>query len=248
MIFSLIKNSEWGYLLDFVSPSFFKVMPTRALASQVKELVANAVKKKDFSDFMNHMSFLENQKDIQISFDPKSQTQNDFKDLKNLQKKKIGETLLKIYFSQIFTSQKVCLDLRLQGMNFDLSTNHTNMTWNPARLWCEWDEDFLKSLRKLYSGFYFDKMKDFDEALKELNLFSAKNLFLQHFGSDQNEIAFRIKDFISTFHKVFLNCKKNHVRLHKNFLCLGIYIATLYESLEFLNQRFDVKKCFNEVI
>ena len=41
MILRMLRTTEWGQLLDFVSPSFFEVLSARALAGAARDLIAS---------------------------------------------------------------------------------------------------------------------------------------------------------------------------------------------------------------
>jgi hypothetical protein len=59
-------------------------------------------------------------------------------------------------------------------------------------------------------------------------------------------VRFEVKQFISTFHEVFLRCKASRTALHPDFLPLGLYLATLYDHLERLGMAVDVVAAFGE--
>lgn len=248
MIFSLLKNSKWGYLLDFVSPRFFDVMPSKALVAQVKELTKNSIKKKEFEKIRQQQVLLFDFPNTTfVTSLPKKPNPLTLAQLNPSQKKQFGHLILKMYFTQLLCGEAIVLDLRPASFLVVPSSQKQEILWKPSALWSLWDQDFLQNVRDLYTGFYTEQLVLFDQALEKLNLFCAKDIFLKHFGENQRQLTFQLKDFITTFHSVFLRCQQNQVSLHGNFICLGIYLATLYESLELLGQAFDVRACFENI-
>jgi hypothetical protein len=99
----------------------------------------------------------------------------------------------------------------------------------------------------LYSGFYANDDAMFSASLKALRIDHSEDLFRKQFGAEQSGQAFKMKDFVNTFHQVFVRCKERKVELHPDFLALGVYLATMYDHLDGLDVRIDVRGCFERV-
>ena len=61
----------------------------------------------------------------------------------------------------------------------------------------------------------------------------------------QRAVRFDSAIFQTTFHAVFVRCRVQGIQLHRNFLALGAYLATLYDLLEGLDQAFAVRAAFD---
>jgi hypothetical protein len=108
-----------------------------------------------------------------------------------------------------------------------------------------WDSAFLDAIRRMYRGFYAGEDAAFHTALTDLHLDVAADLFLDHFGSgDQSAVRFEMAHFTRSFHAVFLRCREHGVRLHPDFVALGVYLAALYEHLESLDVPLDARRAF----
>ena len=218
-----IKNTEYGYLLDFVSPEFFKVLSFKDLSKQMATLSKNLVSLKEF----------ESQKAKLNDLFFKSKTQN------------LEELTLRLYFYQILYENTVLLDLRESAF---LTKKNKVQSWNPKPIWIKWPQSFSKNIRNIYIGYYTQNHQLFESALKELNLESAKDLFIKHFGGfDTKTHKFVMQDFIKSFHEIFEHCKKQKIQLDGHFLSLGIYLATLYENLAKQDKAQPVQKIFTKV-
>jgi len=81
-----------------------------------------------------------------------------------------------------------------------------------------------------------------------LKLEHAAELFKAQFGSGTDGVQFRMKDFRESFHQIFLSCKAAKTTLHPNFFGFGIYLSSLYEHLEGLDETFHVGDVFREIM
>jgi hypothetical protein len=162
----------------------------------------------------------------------------------------LGDTqhvALYIYFYQILNQESAVLDLRQKVF----TRAESKFLWQPATLWVTWDKDFLNGLRHMYLGFYTDNMPLFDQGLHVLGMFKAKQAFIDIFGADeQSRVEFNRKKFLANFNALFSACLKESIKLHPQFLCLGLYLATLYDHLDHSEdgQLYDVRKIFNLVL
>ncbi len=175
------------------------------------------------------------------------------KELTSEEKTAQGQTILRLYFSQLKNSDGLNLDLRTQHF----ALNNNLLTWKPNNSWYQLEDSFRNALIDLYTGFYHNNEKRFDKALLTIGLSTnlneqkkqeLKGLFYAHFGpGDQDIVKFKISNFSESFYELFHFFIKNEVKLEKDFIFIGIYLVTLYIHLEELDQQFDVKKAFLEV-
>jgi hypothetical protein len=156
----------------------------------------------------------------------------------------LGQRALEVYFGQLFSGDEALLDLRFANWSLDASDGEP--VWGPRPLWVGWEPDFLSGIRDLYGGFFHGDDALYTRGVVRLGLGDAGDLLRAHFGAgDQSAVRFDSAVFQTTFHDVFVRCRDEGVALHPNFLPLGVYLATLYDLLEGLDQAFDVREAFN---
>jgi hypothetical protein len=113
-------------------------------------------------------------------------------------------------------------------------------------------------LLDLYDGFYLENEVKFTKGLQSTGLINPsftsddivkmKGLFRNHFGSSLNEsMKFNLMDFQRTFLKIFEFLMEKKVMLSSEFMLFGIYLVTLYLSLEKSGEKHDVRKLYLEV-
>lgn len=239
-ILRLLRGTEWSQLADYVSPSFFEVMPARRLAGQAKELVSNAADGRRGAAILDDVARRLGRSGIAVRVlaeaDPATTPAGG-----DAARRELGQRALEIYFAQLFAAPHAVLDLR--ASRFAWST--AGVAWFPRPFWVAWDPAFLDSVRRLYRGFYGGDDRGFDAALAELALTPARDAFLAHFGGDdQRRVRFRSATFHESFHEVFVRCRDAGVSLHGNFLPLGVFLAALYDHLESLGVELDVRDAF----
>ncbi|HEX6244038.1 MAG TPA: hypothetical protein VFZ61_24145, partial [Polyangiales bacterium] len=151
-----------------------------------------------------------------------------------------GERILTLYFHQLFVPGASLIDLRASAFH----EAGPALIWSPSAWIADWDPAFLTALRDVYLGFYTDDVRRFRAGLGTLQIASCEDLFRRHFGGGQAQQRFRTKEFVSTFHQVFVRCRDQSVELHPDFFALGIYLATLYDALDQEGVALDVRACF----
>ncbi len=205
MFLRMLRATEWGQLLDFVSPAFFEVLAARGLAGASRDLIAST------------------------------------RDDAGMREIARGQLVLRLYFEQILGAEAALLDLR--GSRFAMRGD--TLEWSPTRGCVGWDPAFLDAVRRMYRGFYTDDDAAFRAALAALHLEAAADLFLDHFGvGEQTAVRFEMAHFTRSFHAVFVRCRERGVRLHPNFVALGVYLGALYEHLEGLAVPLGARAAF----
>ena len=254
MLMNLLKNSDWAFLLDFVSPAFFKVIPpfelignATALAKRTRdpELYRSAV-----SGLQSH--FTRALSDTKIIAGGMTQA-GEFPagvltELKTADEKvriELATRIVEIYFAQILAKQTLLLDVRLTRFAVD----GQNILWSPAPLLGVFSDDFLNAMGELYTGYYCGRPEQMRSALKKINLDWAHEVFISHFGDgNQTAVKFTMAHFVHTFHEIFMLCKSERKNLKGEFVQLGVLLGLMYESLESLNVAVDVRSAFHRVL
>ena len=274
MIGSILKGSSWAHLLDYVSPAFFEVIPTRqlwnagtGLASRSRNSALResclAARASEFQKSglpvcpqaqpsssragKGRSADAGSADQISTNLSLERDDGELVASLDSSQKQLLGHSLLRIYFHQIFNPGCVLLDMRPSG--FALPKNASQFVWTQSGLLGEFSNEFRSALCDVYRGYYFSDNVLFDQGLEQLKLTPAKELFLKHFGTGNNGlVSFEMKNFLADFHDIFLLCRDHKISLHSDFVQLGVYLALLYEHLEKLGQAQNVQQAFLETV
>lgn len=241
----LVQGTDFRRFLDFVTPAFFDVMPVRGLVGVATTLVKDYRDRDGFAAALRHR-----ERRIALVGIPlriasrRPKTARPTPELEADARRAIGQAALELYFEQIFDDAPTLLNLSAERFDHDGERS----VWIPGPGHYAWPSEFQSSLRNLYRAFYEEGGLSLEEALDPLDLRPAAGIFLEHFGSgDQRQVEFRVSKFIHAFHEVFVCCKKHGIRLDPAFLALGIYLATLYETLEAVGLPLDVRSAFEKV-
>lgn len=245
MITEIVRNTSWSHLKDYLSFSFFKTVSPKALTKSTTTLIANRFKKKRFLKEQKLLAAKIKEKLEGVVLIDQATKGINLQKFNSKTKKQIGEAILRLYFFQLMHSSFCVLDFNLHTFSWQKD----KLLWNPETLWYSWKESFLDAVREVYFGFYLNNQKRYDQGIKALGLDGTQALFAKHFGlGDQTKVIFRQKDFLDSFHEIFLCCQKNKLKIDPQLIVLGVYLANLYQSLEKLGQAYDVRGAFLEVI
>lgn len=230
----LAAGTGFRRFMDFVSPAFFDVMPMGPLMREVKKLVASYRDEDAFAALAAEKT--DGLAAIGVALRPEVEPRTRFDDLDEATRKAMGEAVLRVYFAQLLEPKPILLDLS--------RVDHGDpLVWCPGRGHASWDDGFRTALVAVYRSFY--EGGDLPRALEPLGLASAADLFRKHFGEgDQSTVSFTVEHFVDSFHQVFVHCKERGIRLDPHFLGLGLYLATMYETLEALAVPLDVRSAF----
>ena len=238
------KGSSWSHFVDYASPALFEVMPLRALLEQGKEFVSNGSDARRYAKARETIASSLSARGVDVELGPQNDGAEGLSPLSLSEplRRKTGNQILEIYFTQIFAGRDTILDLRADS--FSASEGRT-LRWQPKAFYVQWQPEFLTGLRNLYAGFYLEDDPRFESGLNQLGLQDSSDALFRHLGSaDQRSVRFETSAFHSSFHDTFLACRDRGVALHRNFLALGIYLVCLYGVLESLDLEFDVRCAF----
>ncbi|MEL6187133.1 MAG: hypothetical protein AAFU79_21105 [Myxococcota bacterium] len=246
----LIRGTDFRRFIDFVTPAFFEVMPAGGLAKTATRLVRDYSSREAFEGAIEHRrGTLRGQVDLEVRGAEKAPGQypagSDLRGANEDARRAVGQATLQLYFHQLFDAEgPTLLDLSLDRFSW----NGERAVWTPGRGHFDWPPTFREALVDVYRAFYTEGGGTLVEALKPLHLEPAADVFGEHFGGgDQRAVRFEVSKFIESFHAVFMCCKAHGVRLDPAFLGLGIYLATMYETLETVGLPLDVRGAFEAV-
>jgi hypothetical protein len=224
MLANVLRNTEWSQLGAFVSPAFFDVMPPLRLLRRARSMLTTR-------DAPRYRNALARHREAILAAEL---------DLPSVRPEQAAEALLALYFQQLFADAPTLIDLRKAA--FD--TDGDLASFHPAPWVVEWDAPFIAGLRQVYSGFYDGDDACLTTGLEALGIGPCEDLFRAHFGGHTKRQVFRTRDFIATFHKVFVRCRDLELHLHPDFFPLGVYLAALYDHLDGSELELDVEAAF----
>lgn len=239
MLASLLRGTDWSKVADYLSPVLFQIVPPLALAKQVQILVKSYRDKKQFENLKNTIGRDLTPTPWGITLDGASSGEVD----PGNSSLSSGDRLLRLYFWQILSQPAAILDMRNHGWQ---TASNGSYVWNPSPLFLAWDPEFVAAVRNMYTGFYQANGELLDQGLEAIGLKPGKAVLLNHFGENQDRIAFDLSHFRSSFHDIFLACKEAKARLHPNVIGLGAVLACLYENLQHLGGTYDVRAAFHD--
>ena len=237
---NFLKGTEWEMLLDFISPVFFEVVPTLGMASVFGTLAKDYANPAKFAKIKSETEALI--KECQFQFVGNSEFHPlKVESMSETQKVEFGEKVLSLYFTQFLKRPEAILDLRFSSFG-------ENNLWSPKPIYYNWNSQFLEGMRGLYLGFYSNNRELMREGLRKLNLAHAEDIFQNHFGEgDQDSVLFTFSHFKKSLHALFVSCKEQKSKLPPDFFAFGFYLLCLYENLEKLGVKLNVRRVFNRV-
>lgn len=245
MILMRILPGVLKELSKHVPTVLFKTVEWSELASELPKISRRIIQKEGYDDLYQSHKLLLDPYNVILTNEPLIRA--------SIQKDKwAAELWLTIYFAQIFSPDGLFIDLR----SLHFHDERPLLKWHPTGFWTKFNEDFRTGLLKVYEGFYLDNDALYFEGLEEIGLlrkeFSPEDkeelalLFRKHFGAGINQ-EFKLdhfKDSIIRMSEFMLNKK---VKISKDFLYLGIYLVTLYSSLEETGAELPVKQIYLDV-
>jgi hypothetical protein len=248
MIYNLLKKSDWSFLLDFVSPAFFKVIPPLELLSNATALAKRSQETALYRRAQNDLTAKTEKLFLHLKcVDGTIQLRRMEEGLlpvaqASLEKKqRLAQILVELYFAQFYAKEAFFLDFRLS--QFALKDEF--FIWSPAALLGVFSPAFSAAMRNLYAGYYGNNPDLMKAALTELNLDWAFDVFIHHFGEgEQTEVHFKVSHFVETFHEIFMLCKVKKKSLRGEFVQLGVVLGLMYDSLETLGVPLNVRSAY----
>jgi hypothetical protein len=163
-------------------------------------------------------------------------------------------TLLKLYFFQLKHHHQIFLDLR--SVNFGQKNGF--LTWAPTALYHSFQTEFHQGILNLYFGFFTGNDEAMDQGLKQIKLIQPemselkktelRSLFKSHFGNAmEGEVILNLNDFNKSFNNILQFLDQENLKIEIDFLYFGIYLITLYLSLDPVASPIPVKKIYEEI-
>lgn len=162
-----------------------------------------------------------------------------------------GKTILTLYFRQLFSPHGVFLDLRSQYFCHESD----ELLWHPGNLWTKFSPAFRDGLIEVYDGFYLEKDELYKSGLTKIGLLNPSwpetdqyrimEIFRNHFGSAQTDlVSFRVEHLREGIMQMAQFLLQKKARISTDFLYLGIYLVTMYGTLEEAGEPLPVKEIY----
>lgn len=161
---------------------------------------------------------------------------------------RLGDDLLRLYFSQWLVDEGLFIDLRIARFG----TLNEKLAFAPNGLWIRLRPEFRLGMLALYRSFYSADDTAFEEALEQMGMLQPgmsdesrselKALLHSHFGIEQHDQRFSIDTFKASFDDLFDFFIANDYKLHSDFVFVGFYLITLYLTLEQFGQSHNVRE------
>lgn len=233
-------------LAKHVPTVLFQTVEWNELAHELPKISRRIIQKEGYSELLAKQKEMLAPLGIFVSEEAVNGTLN--------MNKEAGIKWLTLYFAQIFSEDGFFLDIRSHHFKSD----GDNLIWHPSPLWTRFDETFRQGVLKVYEGFYTDNNDLYFEGLKMIGLIQPdwssedKNklaeLFRSQFGSAlTEEMNFDLDHFKTSIIKLSDFMLKKKVKIPKDFLYLGIYLVTLYSSLEETHSKLPVRDIYLKV-
>jgi hypothetical protein len=247
MILMRILPGVLKELSKHVPAVLFQTVEWGELANELPRISRRMIQKEGYEDLFTANKSLLHPYNIVLSDAPVTQTK-----LKS--DKWVGEKLLTLYFTQLFSSDGIFLDLR--SNHFD--NQSPELRWHPSGLWTRFSETFRMGLLDVYEGFYLENDDLYYVGLEKIGLLRPEfspadkkllgDLFREQFGKALDEdMQFDLEHFKTSIIRMSDFMLKRKVHISKDFLYLGIYLVTLYSTLEETKAKLPVKQIYLEV-
>jgi hypothetical protein len=253
----LLEGTNWQTLIGYVSPAFFQLVSPRDVSRTAYRLARNWFDEAKYVEAVNARSIAVENLDFGLSVTGLARRKRDrlpFHSEAPPQEVdsscRTGESVLTLFFHQIYGEGPLFLDLRRNHFHCSGSAENPKHAFVATPLYCDWSPQFRNAMRQLYAGFYGNVSTDtYLASLRSLGIEAVADIFDRAFGGDRKTAAkFQLADFKLTFHEVFTRCLETRSALHPDFLALGIAIATLYDHLELDGGTYNVAECYERAL
>ena len=228
-------------LSKHVPTVLFQTVEWSELASELPKITRRMIQKEGFQELFDEQSQLLSPYNISLTnrLNPDSESKLS---------KKAGDKILTLFFVQLFSPDGIFLDLRPAHF----SSSNGFLEWQPSGFWTKFDEAFRLGLLEVYEGFYLNKDDLYFKGLEKIGLIKSDwpledkeklaALFRGQFGN--NDMTFNLEQFKDSIVQMSDFMLKKKVKISKDFLYLGIYLVTLYSSLEDTKECYSVKSTY----
>lgn len=234
---------DWRSFLHVVPAGLDLVSPGHVM-SQAFELVSNATDARRYNQLLSEAQAMLREAKIPIAIENSRYRDSVPADAVGAANRQVlGQRILEIYFAQLFRSEWTLLDLWPSRISFG---SDRAAVWSPRPMFVRWDNEFAVSVKHVYAGFFLGADGRFRAGLEGLGLGSAGEVLLRHLGEgDARHVRFRADQLQSTLREIVVLREASAPSLHRNFVALGLYLASLHKTLASFDVPLDVRAAFS---
>ena len=247
MVMRTLKDTPYAWMANSIAPEHLEAFRGQELFWQVKMLSRSYFERKHFEELLE-----ERQSELQAAQLPVRVTRmlsskRAQPELSSRARQFRSQTVLAVFFHQIFEGDCTFLDLQYESFVSveDNRAQSHSLVWTPSPLHMVWHDRFRGALASLYEGFFMGDVSLYEQCLKDLNLWSCREIVTEHL---QAWLApshqFRSAELLGHFVEIFNVSRIEKKPLHPNCLAWCVYLASLYEHLEILGEPVDAKEAF----
>ncbi|HET6415780.1 MAG TPA: hypothetical protein VFG22_05755 [Polyangiales bacterium] len=236
-------GGEWSSLIE-MAPASLDLMSPRGIATQGLQLISNAANPRRFDRLVADVQGRLRAASVPVLIEEHRNPAplQEASSLTRPRRRWLGQLALELYFAQLFRGYDAALDLRPSRFGVDGSGD---AVWRPRPIYVRWNQRFLKGIRDVYEGFFFDRAEQLDAGLAALGLGSSAGLLLGHLGDgNQRSVRFGSEQLRSLLREMADRRQPEEPKLHPNFIAFGLLLTGLHELLEELDLAFDVRSAF----
>lgn len=166
-------------------------------------------------------------------------------------RRKRGETVLALYFHQVFSGECTFLDLQARSFVQDPAAESTDgaLVWAPSPLHVFWQAQFRTHLMALYEGFFLQDENLFLQGLTGTGLGQCRAQYERHLSRWlRPDAPFEMDELIEHITEILVASRAQRSWMHPNLLPLCVYTVSLYEHLSTLGTPVDVLAAFRRAI
>lgn len=234
-----VHGKDWAQFLDYISPTFFEVVPTLEIARLSTQMGRNFAK-RHHSEEEEATRALIHVLGLPVEF---RNDKDSCEMLPSLSRRERGHIVLSLFFGQILGLDKAWLDLRLS--TFEMLSREC--IWKPLPWIMEWDHDFLWAIRDSLYGLFQDDRERFTKGMDALRLGQSADFIFDQLN-ERKAVHFSLKNFRETLHVIFMACKNAKIKIHSNFFPLALLVASMWEHLDRLDESYHVHSVFHSVV
>ena len=161
-----------------------------------------------------------------------------------------GVFSLRVYFYQLFLNEKISLDLRPSRFYYE-----NGWRFKGQNLAFRFDKKLQQALLNTYIIYYENHAEGLQQCLQEMGLIQnswteeekrqLEIIFKNHSQQgNKTKQVFKLSDLMDSFSKIFFFIKEHDGKVPSEFSLLGVYLTSLYLTLNSIEQPLNVKSCF----
>ena len=161
-----------------------------------------------------------------------------------------GIFALRVYFYQLLCNDELSLDLRPSRFSYD-----DGWRFKGENLAFKFNNDLQQALINTYEIYYENQAHGLGQCLDEMGLIvdswteeekqEFEDIFKSHFQQEyKTKQFFKLSDLLNSFSNIFFFIRKRGGTVPSEFSLLGVYLTSLYMTLNNIEEPIDVQNCY----